>query len=196
MGAADRVSHLVPIRVQSPTLTPRVTLTDFATVHSVSLNRFAYLLCGDRALAEDLVQEAFLALYRRFGESLSVAAPLLYARQVIVNANVSHWRRRASSEQVLADLPEDTLGAFHRAVLGQQDHPGAEHDERDAMWQALSALPDRQRAVLILRYYLDLTDREIGDLLGCRESSVRSLAARAFAALRKLPAFAEIGAVR
>jgi RNA polymerase sigma-70 factor (sigma-E family) len=154
-----------------------VRLADFAASQSVGLTRFAYLICGDRGLAEDLVQDAFVALYRRFGDVLPIDAPLAYARRSIVNANTSHGRRRMNSETALADLP-DGPDASSDAV---------DHGEQDAMWRVLATLPDRPRAVLVLRYYLDLSDREIADALGCREGTVRSIAARAFAALRRHP---------
>jgi RNA polymerase sigma factor (sigma-70 family) len=64
--------------------------------------------------------------------------------------------------------------------------------EQDAMWRVLATLPDRQRAVVVLRYYLDLSDADIAAALGCRAGTVRSLAARAFAALRVHPEFATI----
>lgn len=152
-----------------------VALAAFAAEHSVTLTRFAYVLCGDRGQAEDLVQECFVALYRRFGDRLDVAAPLAYARRTIINAHISQQRRRASTETVVSDVPD-------RAV---EDPRGP---EQDAMWQALARLPERQRAVLVLRYYLDLTDRDIAAALDCRPGTVRSLAARAFAALRDVPA--------
>jgi RNA polymerase sigma-70 factor (sigma-E family) len=152
-----------------------LALADFAREHSVALTRFAYLICGDRALAEDLVQDAFLALYRRFGDTLPIAAPVAYVRRAIVNAHLSRKRRRASSEQTVADLPD---------VAVETVFP----EEQDAMWRALAGLPGRQRTVLVLRYYLDLPDREIAHALGATEGTVRSLAARAFAALREHPA--------
>ena len=63
----------------------------------MGLTRFAYLLCGDHTLAEDLVQDTYLALYRRFGETLTVAAPVAYARRAIVNAHISRARGRAAA---------------------------------------------------------------------------------------------------
>jgi RNA polymerase sigma-70 factor (sigma-E family) len=154
-------------------------LADFAREHSVRLTRFAYLLCGDRGLAEDLVQDAFLALYRRFGEQLPIEAPVAYARRVVVNGHISHTRRRSAT--VLAEVPE-------RA--DEVPHP----EDQDAMWRALATLPERQRTVLVLRYYLDLPDREIAAALDCREGTVRSLAARAFATLRTVPGLHALGA--
>jgi RNA polymerase sigma-70 factor (sigma-E family) len=153
------------------------SLADFARANSVPLTRFAYVLCGDRGLAEDLVQDAFVALYRRFGASLPIDAPLAYARRIIVNAHISHTRLRATSSTVLGDPPD-------------RPDPTADltgNPQQDAMWQTLATLPDRQRAVLVLRYYLDLSDADIAAALDCREGTVRSLAARAFAALRADP---------
>jgi RNA polymerase sigma-70 factor (sigma-E family) len=149
-------------------------LDRFATDHSVGLTRFAFLLCGDHHLAEDLVQDAFAALYRRFGEVLTIEAPVAYARRVIVNGHISRARRRSPVEIAVAELPD--AGAEPVGL-----------EEQDAMWRALSGLAERQRAVVVLRYYLDLPDREIGELLGCREGTVRSLATRAFAHLREHP---------
>jgi RNA polymerase sigma-70 factor (sigma-E family) len=156
-----------------------VPLAEFATANSVGLTRFAYLLCGDRGLAEDLVQDAFMALYRRFGERLPLDAPVAYARRAIVNGHISHTRRRSASALVFGEVPD-------RGV----EEGGSV--EQDAMWRVLAILPDRQRAVLVLRYYLDLSDADIAAALGCRAGTVRSLAARAFAALRVHPEFATI----
>ena len=153
------------------------SLSEFAGAQSVALTRFAYLLCGDHQLAEDLVQDAFVALYRRFGETLPIAAPVAYARRVIVNAHISRGRRRASTETITDAVPETAAAMI-------------DSSEQDAMWRALAVLPDRQRAVLVLRYYLDLPDAEIGDALDCRPGTVRSLATRAFAALRTHPELA------
>jgi RNA polymerase sigma-70 factor (sigma-E family) len=163
----------VQTSLAAPVTGPPPTLAEFAAANTVGLTRFAYLLCGDRGLAEDLVQDAFAALYRRFGESLPVAAPVAYARRVIANANTSRGRRRGV-ETVAGELPERAVDAV-------------DHGEQDAMWRALATLPVRQRTVLVCRYYLGFSDAEIADLLHAREGTVRSLAARAFAALRQHP---------
>lgn len=159
-------------------LSSSTTLEAFAAQQSVSLTRFAYLLCGDHQRAEDLVQDAYLALHRRFGAVLPLEAPVAYARRAILNAQISHARRRSSSERIVDMLPE--LPSAPPDTGGQ-----------DAMWRALAGLPDRQRAVLVLRYYLDQTDAEIARTLDCREGTVRSLASRAFTALRTSPQLTE-----
>ena len=147
------------------------TLAAFAGEHGLGLTRFAYVLCGDLGLAEDLVQDTYLALFRRYGSELPVDAPVAYARRAIVNAYISHGRRRSATELTSDALPEQPVEM-------------STSDEQDAMWHALAKLPDRQRAVLVMRYYVDLADRDIAKVLGATEGTVRSLAARAFATLR------------
>ncbi|HJQ44507.1 MAG TPA: sigma factor, partial [Jatrophihabitantaceae bacterium] len=83
MDTVPMARRSVPGRADGPV--PVISLADFARDNSSSLARFAYLVCGDRGLAEDLVQDAFTALYRRFGETLSLDAPVAYARRAIVN---------------------------------------------------------------------------------------------------------------
>lgn len=151
------------------------TLGAFADQHGIPLTRFAFALCGDRGIAEDLVQDTYLALYRRYGEELPLDAPVAYARRAIVNAYVSKGRRRAARELIAAELPD----------AGTAPH---DHGDTDAMWRVLKTLPERQRAVLVLRYYVDLPDPEIARVLGASPGTVRSLAARAFAVLREHPA--------
>ena len=154
--------------------TPSNTLSDFAREHALNLTRFAYLVCGDRGRAEDLVQDTFASLYRRFGEHLTIEAPVAYARRSIVNAHISASRLRMPGATVVGAVPDGSVDAV-------------DYGEQDAMWRAIATLPERQRHVLVLRYYVDLTDAEIAETLGCRQGSVRSLATRAFAALREHP---------
>jgi RNA polymerase sigma factor (sigma-70 family) len=122
-----------------------ISLTQFAMTQTQNLTHFAYLVCGDRGRAEDLVQDTFVALYRRFGDRLPIAAPVAYARRSIVNAHVSAGRRRMANVTVLTAVPDRPVDAV-------------DNGEQDAMWRALATLPDRQRHVLVLRYYADLTD--------------------------------------
>lgn len=136
-----------------------------------ALLRFAYLLTGDSSRAEDLVQEALLRAHGRWGTG-ALANPEAYVRRIIANGNVSWWRRRSSHEQV---------GVVRDAAVSDGSQARA---DRDAVWDALGALPRRQRAVLVLRYYEAIADRDIAQILGCAEGTVRSLAARAFATLR------------
>jgi RNA polymerase sigma-70 factor (sigma-E family) len=149
------------------------TVAGFARRCGFDLLRFAYLLCGDRSLAEDLLQEVLFAMWRRFPDGITVDNPVGYARRALAHRNVSR-ARRASSSEVVVDLPP-------RAAAPA---PAADLDDRDLLWQAMRRLPVRQRTVLVLRYYADATDEEIGAALGCRRGTVRSLASRGLAAMR------------
>ena len=102
--------------------------------------------------------------------------PEAYLKAVLVNEHLRWWRRRSSGE-VPVGAPADP----HVAAGGDA---AVEHASRDAAWALLGRLPRRQRAVLVLRYYEDLSDAEIATVLGCQQATVRSQAARALAALR------------
>jgi len=146
------------------------------------LLRAAYLLSGDRAQAEDLVQEALVKAHRQWTRTGMAAHPEAYVRKIVVNEYVSWRRRRASGEIVGLVLVEETERAEHYRVV----------DDRDALTKVLRGLSPRARAVLVLRYYLDQPDHEIAAVLGITEGSVRSVAARAFAALRNNPDLAAL----
>lgn len=150
---------------------PGVSLERFVAEHGLALTRFAYLVSGDRGRAEDIVQEAYLGLYRRWGGMLPPDLPAAYARKAIVRAQLSHNRRRWTTERPAAELPE----------VGSIDADAA---EADGLWQLLTGLSHRQRCVLVLRYRYGCADDEIAETLGCRRATVRSLAARALAELR------------
>jgi RNA polymerase sigma-70 factor (sigma-E family) len=148
------------------------TVSDFSRRCGLELLRFAYLLCGDRHRAEDLLQEVLLAMFRRFGDDLPLDNPVGYARRALANANVS-WSRRAASREIVVET-------FPELPSCGPDDPA----ERDVLWQALRHLPVRQRTVLVMRFYADATDSDIASALGCRRGTVRSLASRALATLR------------
>jgi RNA polymerase sigma-70 factor (sigma-E family) len=144
----------------------------FAQRCGLELLRFAYLLCGDRQRAEDLLQDVLLAMYRRYPDALPLDNPIGYARRALANANISRVRRASSSEVVVGEFPDGALP------------DGIDAADRDLLWQALRRLPVRQRTVLVMRFYVDASERDIADALGCRPGTVRSLASRGLAALR------------
>jgi len=150
-----------------------VDVAELARERGLELLRFAYLLCGDRQRSEDLLQDVLLAMYRRFPGDITIENPVGYARRSLVNANVSRARRSASTEVL---VPEFTDGA---------DLSGGDPGDREVLWHSL-----RQRAVLVLRFYVDASDEEIATILGCRRGTIRSLASRALAAMRADPALA------
>lgn len=145
-----------------------------SNVHA--LLRLGLMLTGSAHDAEDLVQTALLKASKHGDRISSMDAPLAYLRRAVVNEHKSllrHLRRRTRTVPLAGDVLDEPAEA-------------ALHDihARDEMWRVLHALPRAQRSVLVLRYYEDLDDTEIAQLLGCTASTVRSNAARALAALR------------
>ncbi len=147
---------------------------EFVAARSAALLRTAYLLAGDWATAEDLLQTALTKTYlawKRLGEIEAVEP---YARRVLVNTATSWWRRRWHGERPTEVLPE-------RAAPDQID----EQLERDALWRHVKALPARQRAVLVLRFYEDLTEAQTAALLDISTGTVKSQTSRALNTLRQ-----------
>ena len=142
--------------------------------HAVGLIRLAYLMLGDRAGAEDAVQDAFCGLYRHWDRLADQDRALAYVRSSVLNGCRSALRRRTAGRRLLTAYQPPTASA-EAAVLGLE--------ERQEVMRAVRRLPERQREALVLRFYLDLPEREIARLMGLRPSSVRSATARALKAL-------------
>ncbi len=145
----------------------------FVAEHSAALLRTAYMLVGDRGKAEDLLQTALTKTYLHWGRIHDRGAAVAYVRRVLANTATSWWRLRSSSEQPVAVFPD------HAAP----DPIGARDDQLE-MWRHLQSLPRRQRTVLVLRYYEDMTESDIADAMGISPGGVKSLASRALARLR------------
>jgi RNA polymerase sigma-70 factor (ECF subfamily) len=141
---------------------------EFVAARSTALLRTAYLLSGgDWALAEDLLQTTLTKTYLAWGRIRNREAPESYVRRTLATTATSWWRRRWHGERPTAMLPE----------IGRPD-PGAEFDERDALSRLVLALPVRQRAVLVLRFYEDLSEADIARTLGLSTGTVKSHASR------------------
>ena len=140
----------------------------------------AMLLTGhSRADAEDLLQTVLERAYRRWRRICRAGDPAPYVRQMLVNAAVDRWRLlRRRREQPLD--PDDLQPA---AWFGGPDESAALADQ-DVLWRALARLPPGQRAVLVLRYYEDLTEAQTAAVLGCSVGSVKTQASRALTRLR------------
>lgn len=150
----------------------------FVVARGHALLRFAHVLCGDPHLAEDLVQEVLARAHRKWARIEEMAAPEAYVRKAVVREYLSWRRRRASTEKVVAELPD-------RAGDGTQvPDPAQQLAARDEIWTLLAGLPRAQRAVLVLRFYADMTDEEIAATLGCGHGTVRAHASRALGRLR------------
>jgi len=151
-----------------------MTFEEFTGTRLPALLRFAAVLTGDRAIAEDVAQEALIRAYARWDRIGAMDRPDLYVRKMVLNEFLS-WRRRSWRQIPAGDaVARDAAEPDH--ALG--------HAERDALLAEVAKLPARQRAVIVLRYYEGCADAEIAGLLGCRPATVRAYAARALAALR------------
>jgi RNA polymerase sigma-70 factor (sigma-E family) len=153
----------------------RTDLADVYVRYAPDGIRLAYLLTGDRALAEDLVQEAFVRFVGRLHFLRDPDAFGGYLYRTIVNLSKNHFRRRS----------------VERAYLARQSSTDVAMDPDvstyETMRAALLSLPIRQRAAIVLRYYEDLPEAQIADIIGCRPATVRTLVARGLEALRRVP---------
>jgi RNA polymerase sigma-70 factor (sigma-E family) len=138
-----------------------------------ALLRTAYLLTGDSYTAEDLVQTALALAWLAWPRIREPAGVDTYVRRILVNTQRSFWRRRRVQELLVRDVPERDSGI------------GATSELHQVLWAALAELPRQQRATLVLRYYEDLSNSEIADVLGVSAGTVKSNASRALAALRQ-----------
>ncbi|SIM48841.1 SigE family RNA polymerase sigma factor [Micromonospora cremea] len=146
----------------------------FVAARSAALLRSAYLLVGDRGRAEDLLQTVLVKTYVKWPRIRDPAAVEGYVRRAMVNTATSWWRGRSHRERLVDTLPE----------RGDADEMDARL-ERDTMWQHLRALPVKQRAVLVLRYYEGMAEAEIAEVLDISRGTVKSHASRGLAALRR-----------
>jgi RNA polymerase sigma-70 factor (sigma-E family) len=156
--------------LRSSTATRDAEFTDFVTAATPSLGRTAYLLTGDRELARDLVQEAFVRTYLAWRRVRREEA-LAYARRVLVNLNIDRWRRRP-------DVPVEW-------VDGVSGDGQAVVDDRDEIVRALAQLPAQQRRVVVLRYLDDLSEAACAEHLGISVGAVKSACSRGLAVLRE-----------
>jgi len=147
---------------------------DFVAEALPGLLRFGHVLTGDPREAEDLVQEALARSLRRW-RSVRVGDGAAYVRQVMVNTNITRWRRWDARVRLGQSAERST-----------DDPELLRTDERDRLRRALLQLPVRQRTVIVLRYYADLPDQRIAQMMQTSPATVRSQAARGLAALRPM----------
>ncbi|RJS45599.1 SigE family RNA polymerase sigma factor [Nocardioides cavernaquae] len=156
-------------------VTDSIGFDEFVTLRSSALLRTAFLLTHDHALAEDLLQTALTKAW--FAWRRIDGNPEPYVRKILVNSYASAWRRKWHGEQPTEFLPE---------------HASAPADGEAAqdLWTAMERLPRRQRAVVVLRYFEDLTEAQTATVLDCSVGTVKSQTSKAFAKLRLDPALA------
>ena len=145
---------------------------EYVTLRWPTLYRTAYLMTGDHADAEDLVQSALVKVYGAWHKVSRADSADAYVRRVLVNTFVSGRRPvRFTRERIVAAVPERAA-----IVEGPED--------RLSLWPHVAALPPKQRAVIVLRYYEDLSEAQIADALGCSPGTVKSNASLAIKSLR------------
>lgn len=153
----------------------RVVFVEFASARSVALHRYAYLLVGDHQLAEDLLQESLTKTYvalPRLRDPYRIEA---YARKTITRTAISWWRRKGwSAEKPRGDVPETTTPGHDEGVV-----------DRAWLWRELQALPAKQRAAIVLRFYEDCTFSDIAEALHCAEGTAKSQVSRGLVRLRE-----------
>ncbi len=146
----------------------------YMSARQPSLLRTAYLLTGDQHTAEDLVQTALAKLYLAWDRVQDRGMIDSYVRRILVNENNSLWRRAWKKREVSTDTLPDHQGVSDRHDDGQSA----------ALWEFVQTLPRKQRAVVVLRYYEDLSEAEVAEILGISVGTVKSQSSRALAGLR------------
>ena len=149
------------------------TFEEYAGTAWPALYRYAYLLSGNHADAEDIAQQTLMKAYRSWSRIQSSDSPTAYLRKMLANTFLSQQRPKKRRMELLTDAPPEDAQA-----------PASAHEERMALWPHVKSLPPRQRAVIVLRYYEDLSEQEIADALGCSRGNVKSTAHNALKALR------------
>lgn len=150
-----------------------MTFEEYAVARSPGWLSLVAVMSGDGALAQDVVQEVLLRVHSRWDLIEPMERRDAYVRRMLVNELSSH-RRKWGRFVPMASVPERGAAPDHANALAL----------RDELLREVIDLPPRQRAVIAMRFWADMSDEQIADALGCRASSVRALAARALAALR------------
>ena len=153
----------------------------FVTASSDALLRTAYLVVWDPVEAEDLVQECLLAVARRWPRVRRMDHPHAYARRVLVNLALDGAKRRTRHRQELVGDDTATLAEVPDESSARRLHAVGVRAE---LIEGLGTLPPRQRAVLVLRYFEDLSEAQVAELLGCSIGTVKSTASRGLTRLQ------------
>lgn len=150
---------------------------DWVRASSVRLRRLAFLLTGDLDQAEDLLQSAYAKVLPRWRKISTYDSPEAYMHRVMVNLKTSWWRRSRNRERSTAEIPE---AHWRAGTPGEGDAVV----ESQVLLAALRALPDRQRAAVVLRYWCDLSEAATAASMKCSIGTVKSNASRGLAHLR------------
>lgn len=155
-------------------MTDEIAFERFVRAHTPTLFSTAFLLTGDRYLAEDLLQDTLARLYPKWATVTQADTPVAYVRRCIANRYVSSRRSPPSRAESAWELPDgwDGVDLSERVSTSR------------TVWQLLGTLPEKQRAAIVLRYFEDLPEHDVAAALNCRPASVRSLVSRGITAMR------------
>ena len=168
IGPADRAHDMAA----------RADFDSWMAARQARMLRTAYLLTGDVHAAEDLTQTTLAKVYLAWDRVSAARSVDAYARKIMVNEHTSMWRRLWRQREVVSDTRSSDL------PVPAEEYDGVAAD----LWSAVRALPERQRAVIVLRYYEQLSEAETADALGVTPGTIKSQASRALATLRdRLP---------
>ena len=145
---------------------------DLYAAHGAEALRLAYLMTGDRVLAEDVAQEAFVRLLKRFGDLRNPDAFRAYLLRTVVNLTKSHFRKLKRERD------------FAQLEAGHRSQDPVDIGLQDTLWSALLQLPERQRTALVLRYCQDLSEQQAADVMQISLKALKSLVGRGLAKLR------------
>ncbi|WP_461082892.1 SigE family RNA polymerase sigma factor [Streptomyces deserti] len=171
----------------APQTLPYPSFTSYVRARQPVLLRTARSLTGNPCDAEDLLQTALTKTYVAWERIEDHRALDGYVRRALLNTRTSQWRKRKVDEFATDELPEP------EPVAGHDDDPAERQALHDAMWRAIMRLPARQRAMVVLRYYEDLSEAQTAEVLGVSVGTVKSAVSRALGKLRDDP---ELGLVR
>lgn len=146
---------------------------EYVNARGRALLRSAYLLTGNLADAEDLVQSALAKTYQAWDRIEDRAAIDGYVRRAIINTHISWWRRRKVDEYPTDEIPDQPVA-----------DTSADSELRDMLKRAIDRLPQRMRAAVVLRFFEDMTEAEVAEVLGISQGTVKSTVSRAVAKLR------------
>jgi len=169
--------------VQQPTetlptgLEARQRVSVLYQTHALALKKLAFLMTGDQPTAEDVVQDAFLSLYRRYGSLDDTDNALGYLRTSVLNGCRSVHRVRFRRQGIILDAPAEGESAEDIAILGEAN--------REVL-VAIRRLPVRRREAVVLRYYLDMTEDQAARAMGVSRGTVKSATSRGLAALARM----------
>jgi RNA polymerase sigma-70 factor (sigma-E family) len=173
LGGECHAEVPVQARHSPPDSPPEADFRDYVRSRGRALLHSAYLLTGNMADAEDLVQSALAKTYQAWDRIEDRAALDGYVRRAMVNTHISWWRQRKVDEFPTDDIPDQPVA----------DKSG-ESELHDTLQRAIDKLPQRMRAAVVLRFYEDMTEAEVADVLGVSQGTVKSTVSRAVAKLR------------